>query len=95
MAEEASAADLPRPEIEDSESCVTMRFRSTQAGGACSTAPRAEEQAFRDLRGRSPDFSDRQLRRALDMLKNGGLIASTGRGLQGKWIRVSESDPRG
>ena len=31
MAEEASAAGLPRPEIEDSESCVTVRFRSRQA----------------------------------------------------------------
>lgn len=110
MAEEASAAGLPRPEIEDSESGVTVRFRSGQAVAEqrpgtelneiqqevlAALAPGKDGQAFRDLRGRFPDFSERQLRRALDGLKSRGLIASTGRGLQGKWIRVSEPDPRG
>ena len=110
MAEEASAAGLPRPEINDSESGVTVRFRSRQAIAEqrpgtelnefqqevlAALPPGAEGQAFRDLRGRFPDFSDRQLRRALDVLKDRGLIASTGRGLQGKWIRVSGPDSRG
>ncbi len=110
MAEEASAAGLPRPEVEDSESCVTVRFRSRQAIAEqrpgtelnefqqevlAALPPGAEGQAFRDLRGRFPEFSDRQLRKALDVLKDRGLIASTGRGLQGKWIRVSEPDSRG
>lgn len=110
MAGESSAADLPRPEIEDSETCVTVRFRSGQAVAEQRSGTELNEfhqevlaelppgkggQAFRDLRGRLPDFSDRQLRRALDVRRDRGLIASTGRGLQGKWIRVSEPDSRG
>lgn len=110
MAGEATAAGLPRPEIEDSGICVTVRFRSKrvvrveQRGTAlndfqqevlAALPPGEGGQAFRDLRGRFPEFSDRQLRRALTALKERGLIASTGRGLQGKWIRVSEPDSKG
>ena len=109
MTEEATAAGLPRPEIEDSGICVTVRFRSRQAVAEqrpgtelndfqqqvlAALPPGKDGQAFRDLRDRFPEFSDRQLRRALNALKERGLIASTGRGLQGKWIRVSEPDSR-
>lgn len=110
MAREATAAGLPRPEIEDSGICVTVRFRSKRAFSVEQRGPDLNDfqqavlaalppgeggQAFRDLRGRFPEFSDRQLRRALDGLKDRGLIATTGRGLQGKWIRVSEPDSNG
>ena len=109
MAEEASAAGLPRPEIEDSGICVTVRFRSRQAIAEqrrrpelndfqqqvlAALPPGKDGRAFRDLRDRFPDSSERQLRRALDILRDRGQIASTGRGRQGKWIRVSEPDSR-
>ena len=102
MAEFAMSAGLPRPEIEDIDDCVTVRFRH----GAASPLGRAEMQverrdailalldeveeglSLREIHARFPDVaSKRQIRRALTILKNRGLVHVSGLGHSSRWMR--------
>ena len=103
MADLASAAGLPVPEIEDDGDCVTVCFRHgqfvPQQRGLAEPAQRQESilallaradggLARREIRDRlGPVTSDRQVRRMLEELKDRGLIVSTGRGLAARWKR--------
>ena len=104
MAEVASGAGLPVPEIEDSGGAVMVRFRHGQPvppprGSASSPAERRD--LILALLGRAEDgltrrevssllgsaVSERQLRRALEELRDAGLVVSTNRGPLTRWIR--------
>lgn len=104
MAELATSAGLPRPEIEERRDCVTVRFRP--AGVVLSgqrdkdLVERKEailtmlDQAENGLALReivanlTPDVSARQARRALAALRNLGLAEPTGRGMAARWRRI-------
>ena len=104
MAELASGAGLPVPEIEDSGGAVTVRFRHGQPlppprGRASSPAERRElilallDRTEDGLTRREINFrlgsagSERQVRRALEELRDAGLVVSTNRGPLTRWIR--------
>ena len=118
MADMATDAGLPIPEIEDDGGGVTVRFRPKSNrglgetrtlydnGGASARSDGTEFRlvdrihamiaesedglARREIVARvSPDVSERQVRRALDGLRDKGVITSTGRGLAGRW-KISE-----
>ena len=104
MAELTTAAGLPRPEIEDAGGCVTVRFRhghyvpskGGQAGltdlqqAILELLDRANEGlALREIRARLVlDASERQVRRALAVLRKQGLAVPTVRGSAARWNRV-------
>ena len=102
MADLASSAGLPVPEIEDDGGAVTVRFRHGRfvvPQPAISAVGEPEERremilallegtgdglTHRELHARlGPGVSDRQLRRALEELKDRGLVVSPGRGGRG------------
>ena len=104
MAELATSAGLPIPEIEDSGGAVTVRFRHGQpvpppTSAGTSAAERRDlirtllDQAeagltLRDIRSRlGSSVSERQVRRALEELRDEGLVAPPGRGRWGRWRR--------
>ena len=104
MADLASSAGLPAPEIEDDGGAVTVRFRHGQfvpqpRSGEASPAQRREEilalldsaeggLSRREIHAHlGPGFSERQVRRALEELKDRGLVMSTNRGPLTRWIR--------
>ncbi len=106
MAELASDAGLPLPEIEDSSDEVTVRFRHGQplppsaTGGSSPSERRALILTLidgaeggltrREIHARlGSQVSERQLRRALEELRDGGLIVSEGRGRAGRWKRAA------
>ncbi len=107
MAELATAAGLPRPEIEERSDCVTVCFRqgkdvpSLRSGHALLERQEAilslldqanDGLALREINARLPiHASERQVKRALAALRNRGLAVSTGRGPAARWRRVSES----
>ena len=105
MAELASAAGLPMPEIEDDGWCVTVRFQhgrfvpERRRGGTnpeerqeeiLALLERAQDGLTRaEIRARySPTVSERQVRRALEGLRNRGLVVSTNRGPLTRWRRA-------
>ncbi len=101
MAELATSAGLPRPEIEDASGAVTVRFRhgqvvpSQRSGSAVierqnailALLDRAEGGlALREIHAQLPlDVSERQVRRALTELRDRGLAVSTGPGPAARW----------
>ena len=104
MAELASNAGLPAPEIEDSIGAVTVRFRHGQPLPLPrgSTRGPAERQALilalldrvedgltrRELSSRlGSAVSERQVRRALEGLRDAGLVVTTNRGPLTRWMR--------
>ena len=105
MAELVSDAGLPIPEIENSGSEVTVRFRHGRPlppsadRGSSATARRELilrllDDAEGGLKRREihaqlgSQVSERQLRRALEELRDSGLIVSEGRGRAGRWKRA-------
>ena len=107
MAELATSAGLPRPEIEERGDCVTVCFRHGQVVPSRRTGhdllerqeailallDRADDGlALREIRAQLALYaSERQVKRALTALKNRGLAVSTGRGPAARWRRASES----
>ena len=107
MAELATSAGLPRPEIEDAGGAVTVRFRhgqfvTQQRSGndmierqeaILALLDRADDGlALREIRAQlAPHASERQVKRALAVLSNRGLAVSTGRGPAARWRRVPEA----
>ena len=103
MADLASAAGLPVPEIEDANDCVTVCFRHDQyvpqlrgttgpvrwQQGILTLLAHAEDGlSRREIRDRlGSAISDRQVRRMLEDLRDTGLVLSTGRGLAARWKR--------
>ena len=103
MAELASSAGLPIPEIEDVNDCVTVRFRHGQFVPQRRSAAdpnrwqkdiltllahAADGLSRREIRDRlGSAISDRQVRRMLEELRDTGLVLSTGRGLAARWKR--------
>ncbi len=105
MADMASSAGLPVPEIEDDGGAVTVRFRHGRfvprptTSGVSGPEERREtilallegvEDGLtrQELHARlGPTVSERQVRRALSELKNGGLVVSTNRGPLTRWRR--------
>ena len=104
MAELASGAGLPVPEIEDASGAVTVRFRHggplpPPRGRASNPAERREvilalldriEDGLtrREISSRlGSAVSERQVRRALEELRDAGLVVSTNRGPLTRWIR--------
>ena len=107
MAELATSAGLPRPEIENRGDCVTVCFRhgrgvpSRRTGhdlierqeAILALLDRADDGlALREIRAHlALHASERQVKRALAALRNRGLTASTRRGPAARWRRVSGS----
>ena len=107
MAELATSAGLPRPEIEYRGDCVTVCFRhgrvvpSRRTGNdlierqeaILALLDRADDGlALRKIRAHlALHASERQMKRALAALRNRGLAASTDRGPAARWRRVSGS----
>ncbi len=107
MAELATSAGLPRPEIEERGDCVTVCFRhgqvvpSRRSGydlierqeAILALLDRADDGlALREIRAQlALHASERQVKRALAALRNRGLAVSTGRGPAARWRRASES----
>ena len=104
MAELASSAGLPMPEIEDDGGAVTVRFRHgrfvrQRRSREASPAERREEVLVllggtengltrREIHVRlGPGVSERQVRRALEELRDIGLVVSTNRGPLTRWRR--------
>ena len=104
MAELATSAGLPRPEIEEHRDCVTVRFRRADyvptkgRGGDVIKRQEAilsllegatDGLAFREIvAGLVTDASERQIKRALAGLRDRGLAKSTGRGPGARWRRI-------
>ena len=99
MAETATSAGLPVPEIEDDGGAVTVRFRHDLAEEAGTDGPAERRELILGLLERvengltrreilarlGPSVSERQVRRALEELKDQGLALSPGRGRSGRW----------
>ena len=102
MAELATSAGLPHPEIEDEGGCVTVRFRHSQLAPQqrSATDMQARQESIlaflsqtndglslREIRVQlGPQVSERQVRRTLAVLRDRGLAMSTGRGLAARWM---------
>ena len=107
MAELATSAGLPRPEIEDAGGGVTVCFRhgqfvpSQRSGNELIERQEAiltlldraaDGLALREICAQLvPRASERQVRRALAVLRGRGLAVSTGRGLAARWRRAHEA----
>ena len=101
MAETATSAGLPVPEIEDDGGAVTVRFRHDLAEEAGTDGPAERRELILGLLERvengltrreilarlGPSVSERQVRRALEELRDRGLITSTNRGPLTRWRR--------
>ena len=103
MADFASSAGLPVPEIEDDGGAVTVRFRHgrfvPQPATSGMSGPEERREIIlallegvedgltrREIHARlGPEVSERQVRRALSELKNGGLVVPTNRGPLTRW----------
>ena len=92
MAALTSSAGLPVPEIEDDGGAVTVRFRHSRSllqetllllDSAKDGLTRRQIHAHLGSR-----VSERQVRRALEQLRDRGLIISPGRGRSGRWRRI-------
>ena len=108
MAELATSAGLPRPEIEERGDCVTVRFRRSDyvppRGSGDDVMKRqdaivallddAEDGlALREIvAGLVTDASERQIKRALAGLRDRGLAKSTGRGPGARWRRIRSGE---
>ena len=108
MAELATSAGLPRPEIEERGDCVTVRFRRADyvppRGSGDDVIKRqdailallddAEDGlALREnVAGLVTDASERQIKRALAGLRDRGLAKSTGRGPGARWRRIRSGE---
>ena len=102
MAELATSAGLPLPEIEDEGGCVTVRFRHSQFAPQQRSGSdmQARQKSILALLGHTndglslreicihmgPHVSERQVRRTLAVLRECGLATSTGRGLAARWV---------
>lgn len=98
----ASESGLPRPEIEDDGMCVTVRFRHgrrvlKQIKQSEPVKLRREVLALLDRTGKGmarreiiaqmdAAISNRQVRRILEELRDGGLAVSVGHGRGARWI---------
>ena len=100
MAELTSAAGLPTPEIEDNGGCVTVRFRHGQFVPLRGNMSERQEAiialldrvndglTLREIQARlAPAVSERQVRRALEGLRDRGLV-SAGLGPSALWKRT-------
>ena len=101
MAEMATSAGLPAPEIEETGGGVNVRFRhgdsvsprnrrsglAKRQGEVLALLDRAEDGLTRyEIRDRlGIVLSDRQVRRVLEELRDSGLVVSTGRGSSARW----------
>ncbi|MDE0030589.1 MAG: putative DNA binding domain-containing protein [Deltaproteobacteria bacterium] len=108
MAELATAAGLPRPEIEERGDCVTVRFRRSRSvpsrRGGNELIKRQEAilalledtedgMALREIAaGLVSDASERQIKRALAGLRDRGLAESTGHGPAARWRRIRSGE---
>ena len=108
MAELATSAGLPRPEIEEHRDCVTARFRRADyvptkgRGGDVIKRQEAilsllevakDGLALREIAaGLSSESSERQIKRALSGLHDRGLAKSTGRGPGARWRRIRSGE---
>ena len=104
MAELATVAGLPRPEIEERGDCVTVRFRRSRSApprrGGNELIKRQDAilalledakdgMALREIvAGLVSDASERQIKRALAGLRDRGLAESTGHGPAARWRRI-------
>lgn len=104
MTDLAISAGLPRPEIEESGDCVTVRFRradfvpSRRRGNdlierqeaILALLARSEEGLpLRDIVSRmASETSERQVKRALSILRDRKLVESVGRGPAARWRRI-------
>ena len=105
MAEMATRAGLPVPEIEDASGAVTVRFRHRQPlppSSGSTSGPVERRELILALLDRVEDgltrreissrlgsaVSERQVRRALEELRDAGLVVSPGRGRTGRWKRA-------
>ena len=96
MAAMTTAAGLPAPQIHDEKDTVTVRFRHSRfqsqdvlvlLEGAGQGLTRREIHAYLGL-----GVSERQVRRALEELRDRGLVMSTGLGPGTRWKRVGGLD---
>ena len=101
MAELTTAAGLPRPEIEDADECVTVRFRPSRyvppQRVSIDLTDRQQavlallHQADRGLARREVHaqlcggVSDRTVQRDLNALRDFGMVIRTGRGRSARW----------
>lgn len=89
MAETAKKAGLPVPEIEDDGGAVTVRFWRgwTLLQHVFALLDSAKGGLVRrEIHARlGPEVSERQVRRALEELKEKGLVISPGQGSKGQW----------
>ena len=104
MADIATSAGLPRPEIEERHECVTIRFlRAGMVLSEQNSNGLVERQkailalldrttsglALREIVANlTPDVSVRQVRRALAVLRDRGLAEPAGRGMAARWRRT-------
>ena len=104
MADMASSAGLPVPEIEDDSGAVTVRFRHGQFVPRTITSDVSGSEGRREMilalldgaevgltrreihARLGPSVSERQVRRALDELRDMGLVVSTNRGPLTRWM---------
>ena len=102
MAELTSSAGLPIPEIEDASGCVTVRFRHGQFVPLRGNMSERQEAiialldrvndglTLREIQARlAPAVSERQVRRALEGLRDRGLV-SAGLGPSALWKRTKK-----
>ncbi len=105
MADMASSAGLPVPEIEDDSGAVTVRFRHGQFVPRTITSDVSGSEGRREMilalldgaevgltrreihARLGPSVSERQVRRALEELRDMGLVVSTNRGPLTRWMR--------
>ncbi len=101
MADLTTSMGLPRPEIEERNNCVTVRFRrkdaiSVRQSGGGVTEPQQvvlallhrfdAGLALREIRPLlNEQLSDTQIRRCLAALKAKGLVRATGHGRGARW----------
>ena len=113
MADMASRAGLPVPEIDDDGGAVTVRFRHSQFVPRPITSDVSEPEGRREMilallnvadegltrreiRARmGPGVSERQVRRALEELRDQGLVLSTNRGPLTRWRRWRDKGAMG
>ena len=90
MVELTTSAGLPPPEIEDAGGGVTVRFRHSQQQAILALLDREDDGlTLREIRARlASNTSERQVRRALTVLRDRGLVVSTGPGPAARWKRV-------
>jgi ATP-dependent DNA helicase RecG len=103
MAELAMSAGLPRPEIEDADGCVTVRFWPTgyvppqrvrrdlteRQQAILAVLDAAGGSALREIvRRLGTDVGERQVRDDLGTLRMLGLVLSSGHGRGARWTRL-------